>query len=97
MTNVVDVYINYLRRKVDFGPTHSYDPRGWLPDRRKLPGPGSSRLPVQKFRVFVSYTYCIVYFILDLAQSSKDAPEGNFFPTVVFYVSRSYKCIVPIG
>ncbi len=59
--------------------------------------PGSSRLPVQKFRVFVSYTYCIVYFILDLAQSSKDAPEGNFFPTVVFYVSRSYKCIVPIG
>jgi len=34
MTNVVDVYINYLRHKVDFGfeRPHSNDPRNWLSD-----------------------------------------------------------------
>jgi len=40
MTNVVDVYINYLRRKVDSGlrpRPHPHDSRRRLPNRRKRP------------------------------------------------------------
>ena len=42
-TNIVDVYINYLRRKVDAGvhdSAHPYGPRGGLPTGPVLSGQG---------------------------------------------------------
>jgi len=40
MTNVVDVYVNYLRRKVDAGydPAHSNHPRHALSNRHRRTG-----------------------------------------------------------
>ena len=55
MTNVVDVYINYLRRKVDFG----FDRHFIRTIRRvairlaKAPGTARLRLPVRKVQIYL--------------------------------------------
>lgn len=86
MTNVVDVYINYLRRKLDtrcYSSPDSNHPGNRLPDRRPWSAARPEQLRTPQLECLVCMRYAI-YLILDSLRLFR-VPSSNLFPVTGFY------------